>query len=199
LSGFDLAARRPVWLALAELFLDTDVRFGYVAVAAALAESTYSLEELRRILDDEVTPALQGNLLQMAGEWAGFDEEWMVEQVSARVGKRRWLPAFVNTSPDWRAVAGLVSLLRALPDDDARKRRASAWRALLPLFLMRDLRTAAASGCSVKEEALIFREELWPLMIESVRALADGKVYPDEADVEANWSRWSGRLTLPPH
>lgn len=194
MSGFDLTQRRPVWLALADLFLDTDVRSAYVSIAATLAASPYSLDELRRILDDEVTPVLQGNLLQVAGEWAGFDEEWVIERVSARVGKRRWLPALVNLNSDWRVLAGLVERLRALPDDQARARRMAAWCALLPLFLDREPRAALPSGCPRDEEAAIFREELWPLLIEGVRALADSKTYPDEAAVAANWVSWSARV-----
>ena len=167
----------------------------YVSIAETLAASAYSLAELRRILDDEVTPVLQGNLCQVAGEWCGFDEEWLVEQISARFGKRRWRPALLNLDSDWRALTALVARLRNLPDPAARARRLSAWRALMPLLLHRDQLASGHSGGPAQEEAAIFREELWPLLIDEVRRLARSQpaVYPDEAMVEANWSRWSKR------
>lgn len=191
----ELEARRPVWIALSELFLDTDVRLAYVSIAETLAASAYSLAELRRILDDEVTPVLQGNLCQVAGEWCGFDEEWLVEQISARFGKRRWLPALVNLDNDWRVLTALVVRLRDFPDPAARARRLSAWRALMPLLLYRTRLAPGGGECLAKNEVAIFREELWPLLIDEVRRLARSQpeVYPDEATVEENWSRWSQR------
>jgi len=37
-------------------------------------DSGYSIDELRHIYLYEVAPAVFGNLLTAAGEWAGFDE-----------------------------------------------------------------------------------------------------------------------------
>src|SRR5436190_10451458 len=108
----EIAGRRPVWIALADLFLDTDVRMSYPYIARTLAESPYSMEDLRRILDDEVTPVVQGNLLSVAGEWAGFDEDWLVQEMTKRLGKPRWMPLLVNKDRDWNAVAHLTELLR---------------------------------------------------------------------------------------
>ncbi len=52
----DLAARRPVWDALADLFLDTDVALARSWRAQVLARSPYTLDELERILCREVFP-----------------------------------------------------------------------------------------------------------------------------------------------
>lgn len=70
MTGEERARREPVWIASSALFLDTDPRMSYVSIVRELAGSGYSLDELLRILEDEVTPALQSNLVQAAGEWA---------------------------------------------------------------------------------------------------------------------------------
>ena len=81
----DLANRRPVWEALSELLLDTeassDVRAG---LARTLAQSPYSVAELRAILFDEVYPVCIANLLSVAGVWTRFDPDWLQDRVLAR-------------------------------------------------------------------------------------------------------------------
>ena len=118
----DLDARIPVWAALSELYLDTDVRLFHDSIARALASSPYALDVLERILRDEVHPALYTNLLQVAGEWAGFDDAWLVDHVQR-----------VRRQPLWRrrlthASFGLVR---------------EHWRALVPMI--HDARTNAAA------------------------------------------------------
>jgi hypothetical protein len=108
----EIAIRRPVWIALANLFLDTDVTTFYASMAQTLAESPYSMDELRRILDDEVSPVLQTNLLTPAGEWAGFDEEWLVAEASKRIGKRRWMPLVGNLDRPWAELTALIEEIR---------------------------------------------------------------------------------------
>jgi len=81
LSPEDLLARAPLWEALADLWLDTelaDYQFDYIA--RAIAASPYSLEEALAIHDEEVAPAVSANLLSVAGEWAGFDSAWLNER-----------------------------------------------------------------------------------------------------------------------
>ena len=80
----DLPARRPVWEALSELFLDTDVSDGRAWRAQVLAESPYTLDELQAILQDEVGPVCQSNLLGVAGVWTGFDPQWLEAAILAR-------------------------------------------------------------------------------------------------------------------
>lgn len=77
----DLARRRPVWLALSDLFLDTDVNLARAGNVRTLAGSAYSLDELDRILRDEVYPACSFNLSLVAGEWAGFDADWLERRI----------------------------------------------------------------------------------------------------------------------
>jgi hypothetical protein len=115
----DIEKRRPVWIALSELFLDTSFDDQDIArIAEQLAVSPYSLEDLDSILLSEVYPACRTNLYSITGEWAGFNTEWLEQEIrngpnafgrfwAATVGK--WT---VPTSVDWIAIRGRVIELR---------------------------------------------------------------------------------------
>ena len=78
------ARRRPVWVALAALYLDTELQEDELQrIATVLAASAFAWDEARQINYDEVAPALWPNLLSVAGEWAGWDEEWLVARLTA--------------------------------------------------------------------------------------------------------------------
>lgn len=79
LPGEDVEKRAPVWEAFGEFFLDNVPNLDYVA--RVCAESPYSLKELDQILFSEVWPAPFANLASMAGEWAGWNREWLVARV----------------------------------------------------------------------------------------------------------------------
>lgn len=87
LDEAELGRRKPVWSALSDLFLDTDVSLSREYDARILAESPYSIEQIERILLDEVSPACIGNLRSVAGEWAGFPDNWLVEQITTMRAK----------------------------------------------------------------------------------------------------------------
>lgn len=91
----DLAARAPVWEALADLYLDTDLvalgELGIARVARTLAGSPYSVEELRAIELWEVAPVVGYNLdIAVGGEWFGWDRTWLVRACAARARRRTW-------------------------------------------------------------------------------------------------------------
>ena len=83
-------ARIPVWTALSDLYLDTDVGLSHDHIVRTLAASPYSLEKLHEMLMYDVHPALYPNLMSVAGEWAGFDEAWLVERIAAVRRRPRW-------------------------------------------------------------------------------------------------------------
>lgn len=124
LPAAELAARLPVWEALAEFWLDSelvDYQFDYIA--RAIAASPYSIEEIRNIHDYEVAPAVSANLCCVAGEWSGFDRQWLQERCLSLVARRHspwfglriWLQvpffSFV-TERCWREVLPRVEALR---------------------------------------------------------------------------------------
>ena len=124
----EVARRKPVWTALSDLWLDNELDDGDLSrIAAAMDESGYSPGVLRRIYLHEVAPVVYGNLLTVAGEWAGFDEAWLhaeiLEYLRRRnaLARRRW-----RRMRRWlrRRPRGLVRLvLRASRFRPARNRR----------------------------------------------------------------------------
>ena len=85
--------RIAIWWAMSELFLDTRLDIhDYLRIAASLNRSGLRKEELWQILDREVGPALSFNLVDIAGEWAGFHPDEVARMVVA--------------SPWWLAILG---------------------------------------------------------------------------------------------
>ena len=63
---------------LADFWLDTELaEFQFDHIARVIAASPYSIKEVRAIHNFEVAPAVSANLASVAGEWAGFDSEWL--------------------------------------------------------------------------------------------------------------------------
>lgn len=84
-DGVDLETRRPVWVALSEFFLDTELDDGDLErIADLLATSPYSLEELETIYRDETAPVLWHNLNVPAGVWDAFDPDWLCAEAAKR-------------------------------------------------------------------------------------------------------------------
>jgi hypothetical protein len=111
-------ARVEVWHAFSDLYLDTDIVAFYPHIAEVLAKSPYSLDALYEILMYDVHPALYPNLTIVAGEWAGFDREWLCTRITQVRTQPRWLRRFSHLfvreiRDDWRKVAERVVDLRA--------------------------------------------------------------------------------------
>jgi len=111
----DLASRRPAWEALSEMFLDNDPALSRQWRAERLAGSPYSLDQLEHILVDEVNPVCRYNLMPVAGEWAGFNSEWLEARILHRLhSPLRFLHrlAMRRLAPDlreeWRATRDAI-------------------------------------------------------------------------------------------
>jgi len=80
--------RLPVWEALSEFFLDTSLQSkDYERIARKLASTGYAENEIEEILMGEVCPVCESNMLSLAGEWLGFNQGWLKEKISPRIGK----------------------------------------------------------------------------------------------------------------
>jgi len=124
LSDQALLARIPLWEALSEFWLDTELAdFEFDYIARVIAASPYSLEKVRAIHDYEVAPAVSGNLMCVAGVWSGFDSEWLHERCRHFAARRhsRWFRAKIRlqrpflahfTRDYWRQVIPRVNALR---------------------------------------------------------------------------------------
>lgn len=89
LTDKDIEARKPVWSALSELWLDTELQEGDLNwIAEIMFKSGFTLKELRKIYEFEVAPVVYVNLLSPAGEWAGFNAEWLHEKIISSLNSR---------------------------------------------------------------------------------------------------------------
>ncbi|ROM62413.1 hypothetical protein BK653_26840 [Pseudomonas brassicacearum] len=79
--------RLKTWQALSSLFLDTEIDdLTYDYIARVVLETGYSPSEMHSILWNEVFPVLEANLRSVAGEWAGWTDEWLLEHLTVRDG-----------------------------------------------------------------------------------------------------------------
>src|SRR5690349_10358565 len=89
---FNIEQRKPIWIALSAFYLDTELQESdFKNIAIIILDSPYTFEEVRKINKYEVFPVLQLNLLSMAGEWVGFDEEQLVKIITDRLNKKNKL------------------------------------------------------------------------------------------------------------
>ncbi len=113
----DIEQRLPVWEAFGELFLDNEPDLDFVT--RVCAASPYSLKELEQILFCETWPALWPNLVSVAGEWSGWDRDWLLAQVLAKhqQGSARfwWLnPLKRSLRAEWLYVRDAIGEKRLL-------------------------------------------------------------------------------------
>ncbi len=113
----DLERRRTVWGVLSELYLDTELdERDNERIAGVLVASGYGAGQLEEILYRELHPVLHANLLSVAGEWAGFDLEWLEEQIRRR-GPRRSsvavIPGKWMVRGSWEAIEAKLRGTRA--------------------------------------------------------------------------------------
>jgi hypothetical protein len=82
LSEDEIKRRMPVWEAISDLWLDTELgENGVLYIARVLAESGYSLEEIDKIYKEEVAPVVYMNAYSVTGVWTGFDPVWLKEEI----------------------------------------------------------------------------------------------------------------------
>ncbi|MDJ0972412.1 MAG: hypothetical protein QNJ06_21155 [Kiloniellales bacterium] len=96
LTEAEILSRRPVWIAMSELWLDTELQDQDLdRIARALHDSGYDRDTLDRILAEEVAPVVYRNLYSVAGVWTGFDPDWLCAEISRRLPAggpiRTWL------------------------------------------------------------------------------------------------------------
>lgn len=90
LTQAQLMTRVPVWHALSELFTGRELQdYDYRWIAQKLKESGLSREEIFMIMDEEVAPALQANLLyNPTPVMEGWSEEDIKQLVAEYVNKK---------------------------------------------------------------------------------------------------------------
>ncbi len=116
LEGMTIS-REDVWEALGDQFLDTETRTGIPRAARTCVEAGLTVDAAFEVWAYEVTPALWPNVWAVAGEWAGWDREWLERRVRASSVKPSKL-AYVayrarihGVHACWIAIARCMALL----------------------------------------------------------------------------------------
>ena len=98
--------RAQVWIAMADHFLDTETRHDIPRTAFISIAAGFCPEEAHEIWQNEVSPAVSFNAWDVAGEWAGWDEHWLVTEIGrvrAKAKRRskihQWLRDHVYPQP----------------------------------------------------------------------------------------------------
>lgn len=102
------------------MFLDSDTALHLDRIGEVCADSAYSLEEISSMLYRDVAPVCMPNLLSIAGEWTGFDEQQLIEKIVehknrkqssvTKLLKPQWgLIARIYIGKDWKKVAALIA------------------------------------------------------------------------------------------
>lgn len=94
----DVTQREPVWIAVSNLYLDTEVQwYTYRSIAKVIEESPYTLAEIKVMNKTEVFPVLVTNLISVAGVWSGFDEAWLTDEITKSLNNRNRLKMLWST------------------------------------------------------------------------------------------------------
>ena len=98
MSEDEFERRLPVWQALSDLFLDTELQpEAYRRIADDLRQTPFSTDEIRCMLESEVAPAFGPNLMAVAGQWA----LWTEEDVRRIMRRSLREPAFYRRLKAW--------------------------------------------------------------------------------------------------
>jgi hypothetical protein len=119
----NLERRAPVWEALSELFVGKELQdYDCASIAKTLRVSGYSLDEIEKVLREEVAPVFRSNLSALAiPEMEGWAQDTVVNEIRAYLERERtglsWLLTRLATSrtlPDvatkrWLQIRSLLS------------------------------------------------------------------------------------------
>lgn len=122
-----------VWVSMADHFLDTETRQDLPITALRCVEAGLSPMAARDVWQHEVSPAVGFNSFIVAGEWAGWDEDWLVARIaqarqSSWRAPGRWLKLWQRVplmAGNWLAIERCMEFLRAMPSVGEQRRAAS--------------------------------------------------------------------------
>ncbi len=84
------ATRKKIWIELSEFYVDTELTSeDFDRISNTFLQSGLGISKIKEIDLMEVFPLLQPNLLNVAGAWAGFDEEWLLSECTKRYIRRK--------------------------------------------------------------------------------------------------------------
>jgi hypothetical protein len=103
----------PIWDALQDLFMDTEIDYSYIA--RRCANSKYSIPEIREILFFEVFPALRFNICTYGAEWRGFEINWLKKRILEKNTRNKYFQPLIfrgYTKECWSELVPLIQEIR---------------------------------------------------------------------------------------
>lgn len=134
----NVSERERLWLALSDLFLDSENRGELPRLAFAALSSGFGWEVVDHIYLEEVAPVAGPNLLELAGEWGGFPPDWLFEQIRAGgTGTTSLsLQATEMVHDRWLVVSQLYHRLAEVPQEQ-QLQRSQSWLWLASMLLQK--------------------------------------------------------------
>ncbi len=169
ITSEQLEKRHPVWLAMSEHYLDTETRPFLLRTAKVCLDAQLEFEAAADIWRYEITPLLYRNLRQPAGEWAGFDEEWIYTTCTRCLGHNHLRSEQTYLGQSGSANKYLLALeriyARLLPlNETSRADYASQMQALAMVFFDFHLEPRGFLPCSTHESWRdLFASDFFPL------------------------------------
>ena len=126
--------RVAVWVAMAEHFLDTETRQDIALTALCCVEAGLTPNQASDVWRYEVSPAVSFNLWDVAGEWAGWDRDWLVQRIerlrtnwhnrAGTCGALRYRLRVHCMHGVWMAIGRCMEALVSVPTGDGRRQLA---------------------------------------------------------------------------
>jgi hypothetical protein len=113
----DEAERRPIWDALQNFWLDTDPMIFFAQISERCAHSKYSIDELEQIYWNEVRRALWIPMWPAIGEWAGYEINWLSEQILKKHRYGKPIPMKIlhpHANHWWKKLAAEIERVRGV-------------------------------------------------------------------------------------
>ena len=98
---------------MSQLYLDNDISDVVAQAVVELRATGLAAWDLDRIMLDEVYPVCHWNLRQVAGEWVGFDPDWLEAACAKAFQRPAWVKALgrpfrrrglQRLVPEWPAI-----------------------------------------------------------------------------------------------
>ena len=88
MDSAEIERRKPIWIALSGLYLDIKLEpADFASIQILFHQSGYSINEIKQINYNEVAPLLINNFLNVAGEWSGFNDQWLIKNILKKLEK----------------------------------------------------------------------------------------------------------------
>ena len=146
-------------------FLDNDHRSRLPITALECVEAGCSIDEARDAWRYEVSAVLGDNLLSGMGEWAYWDDDWLVERIERHLETLRRHPRLRRVSPlwplvhrDWRVIRRVMEDLLALESPEARRIRASDLAILSDYAIGHSRPVRAPDAAELERQRALFAE-----------------------------------------